>query len=170
MELSRRFFLGGAIALVAVQTFKPSISMASNLPTIWGDGKHDDAHGFNALFAKNPVLFKKDQIGIENHEGVIIYKGLFKIDHTLEILEATNLTAYGSFDINAIDLPEYEPLIAYEIDSFDPSKINFKFAMRDARKVPLFQMKEKGVIQSKGNFNYDKVLPPKNAAATGQTY
>lgn len=66
VELSRRFFLGGAIALVAVQTFKPSL--ASNMPTIYGNGIKDDSAGFNALFAKEPVIFNKDQIGIESHD------------------------------------------------------------------------------------------------------
>ena len=85
MDLSRRFFLGGAISLIAAQTFVPSVSAMSNLPTIYGDGKHDDSDGLGALFRNDPVTFKKEQIGVETHKGVIFHKGHFLVDKTIRI-------------------------------------------------------------------------------------
>src|ERR1700679_3512759 len=100
VELSRRFFLGGAIALVAAQTFKPSF--ASNMPTIHGNWRDDDSAGFNALFSNEPVLFKKEKIAVEGYEGIIIFKGRFKIDKTIEISKRTKLKVEGNFEVNAM--------------------------------------------------------------------
>lgn len=85
MEISRRFFLGGAISLAAAVTFKPSIAMMANIPTIYGDGKQDDSGGLSALFANEPVTFNKEQIGVESHKGITFHSGLFKINRTVNI-------------------------------------------------------------------------------------
>ncbi len=50
--ISRRAFLGGAIALTAV-TALPADAFA-DAPTIYGDCEHDDAPGLNALLAGEP--------------------------------------------------------------------------------------------------------------------
>lgn len=90
VELSRRFFLGGAIALLAVETFKP-VSASSNLPTIYGNGKNDDSYGIGALLRNEPVIFNKDQIGVNSHKGVIFHKGRFLIEKTINISEDAQL-------------------------------------------------------------------------------
>jgi len=85
MNLSRRFFLGGAISLVAVQTFIPNVSAMMNLPTIYGDGVHDDTAGLGAIFRNEPVTFNKEQIGVDSHEGLTFHHGRFKITNTVNI-------------------------------------------------------------------------------------
>lgn len=139
MDISRRFFLGGAIAVVAAQTFKPSF--ASNMPTIYGNWRDDDSAGFNALFANEPVIFKKEQIGVEGYESLIIFKGRFKIDKTIEISKRTKLKVEGSFEVNAKDLPSGMPLIFYHPDATDLSVMDNRIllTMQEKREVPLFQ-------------------------------
>lgn len=162
VELTRRFFLGGAIALVAAQTFKPSISQGSNLPKIWGNGQHDDSMGLNALFNRDPVIFRHEDIGVESHEGIIIYKGYYRIDKPLEIFKKTNLSAPNGLRINASELPPDEPLIIYEETSFHPFNVDFKLEMKELRKVPLFKvMYANGTAVSPGNF-IGKFTPPIN--------
>lgn len=85
VELSRRFFLGGAIALIAAQTFKPSLNAMGNMPTIHGDGINDDSYGLGCLFRNEPVIFKKDQLGVDEHKGVIFYSGVFAIERTVNL-------------------------------------------------------------------------------------
>lgn len=82
-DLTRRFFLGGAISLVAATTFLPTIQ--SNMPTIYGNGKDDDTGGLGALLRNEPVIFSKDQIGISDHKGLIFHKGTFVISNTINI-------------------------------------------------------------------------------------
>lgn len=84
-ELSRRFFLGGAIALIGATTFKPAITAISNMPTITGDGVTDDSYGFGCLFRNEPVIFKHDQLGVDSHQGIIFYNGRFAIERTVNI-------------------------------------------------------------------------------------
>lgn len=85
VELSRRFFLKGSIALVAAVTFVPSVSALANIPTIYGDGKHDDTGGLQALMRNEPVNFNADQIGVESHHGIIFYKGFFSVERTINV-------------------------------------------------------------------------------------
>ncbi len=139
MEISRRFFLGGAIAVVVAQTFKPALS--SNMPTIYGNGRDDDSAGFNALFANEPVIFKRDQLGLESHDGIIIFKGNFKISKTIEITKRTKLQIADNFNIDASDLPSDMPLIFYHPDTpFDPSVMDNKITLTMGnRLVPMDQ-------------------------------
>lgn len=91
MEISRRFFLGGAITLVAAQVFIPSVSMMANIPTIYGDGIEDDSGGLAALFRNEPVTFNKEQIGVESHEGIVFHTGRFAISRTVIVPDEVNL-------------------------------------------------------------------------------
>lgn len=91
VELSRRFFLGGAISLIAAKTFVPSVSAMSNLPTIYGDGKSDDTAGLGALFRREPVTFKKEMIGVDSHEGLTFHKGHFVVTNSIHIPKDTNI-------------------------------------------------------------------------------
>jgi|ERR1019366_3105663 hypothetical protein len=85
MNISRRFFLGGAISLVAAATFTPTVSAMMNLPTIYGDGVQDDTSGLYALLNNEPCTFNKEQIGVESHEGIVFHNGRFLIRNTIEI-------------------------------------------------------------------------------------
>ena len=91
MEMSRRFFLGGAISLIAAQTFIPSVEAMANIPTIYGDGKRDDSGGLGALFRNEPVTFNKEQIGIESHDGIVFHKGHFAIARTIVVPEEAKI-------------------------------------------------------------------------------
>jgi hypothetical protein len=85
MEMSRRFFLGGAITLIAAQTFVPSVELMANIPTIYGDGNRDDSGGLSALFSNEPVTFNKEQIGVESHEGIVFHNGNYAVSRTIVI-------------------------------------------------------------------------------------
>jgi hypothetical protein len=91
IELNRRWFLGGAISLVAAQTFVPSVMAMKNLPTIYGNGRDDDTSGLIALLNKDPVTFNKEQIGVESHGGLRFHKGRFLISNTLNVPENSGL-------------------------------------------------------------------------------
>lgn len=85
MDISRRLFLGGAISLVAVVTFAPSVSAMMNLPTIYGDSVQDDTAGLFALLNNEPCTFNKEQIGVERHSGIVFHRGRFVVNRTIEI-------------------------------------------------------------------------------------
>jgi hypothetical protein len=156
VELSRRFFLGGAIALVAVQTFKPTLAIASNMPTIYGDGKNCDAAGFSALFGNEPVIFSKEQLGIDSHEGIIFYKGNFKITKPIEILKDTLAKFEGKVYLNASELSIGDPLIIYnEKGHLNTQALanNLYFGLPLGHKVPLMMQANGGEKYNKGNFD-----------------
>jgi len=113
VDISRRFFLGGAISLVAAVTFKPSVSAMMNLPTIYGDGKTDDTAGLGALFRSEPVTFKKEQIGIDKHEGLTFHKGSFVISNSIHIPENTKIEIEKAHFIGR-DLPDDFPFFICE--------------------------------------------------------
>lgn len=94
VEISRRLFLGGAISLIGVKTFAPSVSIAamSNMPTIYADGVHSDVAGLGALFRNEPVIFPKDKIAVESQEGVIFHKGVFVVDQTIYLPRNSKIT------------------------------------------------------------------------------
>jgi hypothetical protein len=92
VDISRRFFLGGAISLVAATTFAPSISAMMNMPTIYGDGVRDDTSGLYALLHNEPCTFNKEQIGVEKHEGIVFHRGWFVVNKTIEIPAGVILT------------------------------------------------------------------------------
>lgn len=105
MELSRRFFLGGAIALIAAQTFKPSVNAMGNMPTIYGDGVNDDSFGLASLFRNDPVIFSKDQIGVEDHKGIIFKKGNFVILNSVDVPKELKLEVeYANFTDATLEL------------------------------------------------------------------
>lgn len=91
VDLTRRFFLGGAISLIAVTT-SGLPKRIGNMPQIWGDGWHDDTGGISALFRSEPVILPKDKLTIDSHKGITFHRGVFKISQTLEIPDDCDLT------------------------------------------------------------------------------
>lgn len=85
MELSRRFFLSGAISLIAANTFIPSVSAMSNIAKIYANGKDDDSYGLSCLLRNEPVIFNKENIGVDEHKGITFHGGRYLIDHTVEV-------------------------------------------------------------------------------------
>jgi hypothetical protein len=86
MDISRRFFLRGALAVSAVSVLPSFDVLSAQIPTIVGDGIHDDADGLNALFAGKP--FRCDLSGIKVQDGFAqLNNGVFFISKTVEIPE-----------------------------------------------------------------------------------
>jgi hypothetical protein len=107
VDLTRRFFLGGAISLIAAQTSAlPKI--IGNMPQIWGDGRHDDTGGLGSLFRGEPVVFTKDRLTIDSHKGITFHKGIFTVSRTIEIPDECNLTMDGP-TFKALGLPIDSP-------------------------------------------------------------
>lgn len=80
MNLSRRSFLGGVMALTASTALPIRGAFALALPTIWGDGVHDDAPGLNALLQGLPFHVENDDVvAIDG----MIRQGTFLIGSTL---------------------------------------------------------------------------------------
>lgn len=156
VELSRRFFLGGAIALVAAKTFEPTLSLASNMPTIKGRLDFDDSAGFNALFANEPVIFNKDQIGIESHEGIIFYKGVFRLDKSLSIIKKSVIEFQGRIILHCANLPIDEPVASFERGaSWNTENFGMRLMLNlpEGHKVPLFLYKGSDEKLGRGNFD-----------------
>lgn len=103
MDVSRRFFLGGAISVFAASTFTPTLS-AGNLPRIWADGKNDDTSGLGALFRKEPVIFAKENIGLDDHGLITFHTGKFRITQTIGIPKDAEFKVEGiTFDVRDLD-------------------------------------------------------------------
>lgn len=92
-ELTRRWFLGGALSLIAAQATQLPSGVGAvarelrigNKPAIYGDGVTDDAAGLGALLRREPVLLPKSGIVINDHAGCTIHHGDFKINSEVYI-------------------------------------------------------------------------------------
>lgn len=103
MDLTRRFFLGGALSVVAASTFVPRA--VGNLPTIYADGAHDDTSGLGALLRREPVIFSRDHIGLDDHKGIVFHHGRFIITQTIEVPDDVSMKVEGvTFDLRKLDL------------------------------------------------------------------
>jgi hypothetical protein len=85
MNISRRAFLGGAIALAAA-TVVPveAIKALAPLPQIVGDGVHDDTAGLQALIDGEPVLIGAEVVTAE-HGAITLQGGVYLISSPLVI-------------------------------------------------------------------------------------
>jgi hypothetical protein len=95
MDVSRRSFLGGILALTAVAV-APKV-MAEPLPRIVGDGVHDDTAGLQALFDGNP--FTADpRYGVqwvELEDGLRLTGGKFRLTETVRIVGRKHFVIEG---------------------------------------------------------------------------
>jgi hypothetical protein len=74
MDLSRRHFLGGALAVAGASVVTlPALAdvLRPAIPIIWGDGIHDDAPGLNALCAGEPVDVAEDIARLSQSNGIM---------------------------------------------------------------------------------------------------
>jgi hypothetical protein len=81
MQLSRRSFLGGVLALSAATLVVPRLP----LPRIVGDGIHDDAPGLNALLCGDPVSIEASGITLSSEGNCLIRNGCFRMSGPLHI-------------------------------------------------------------------------------------
>lgn len=91
VELTRRWFLGGALSAVAIVAAQPTVAKellalsARNLPRIWADGRNYDADGIIALLRGEEVMFPRDKLSIKDAQQVIIHSGNYQIDREIEV-------------------------------------------------------------------------------------
>lgn len=104
MNLSRRSFLGGALALMAVPVVAKYVPI---LPRIVGDGAYDDADGLNALFAGEPVEIVTDVAKVFDgspNGSVQLFNGIFRVTRPITIkadecwIEGCKFIADGKMD------------------------------------------------------------------------
>lgn len=100
MEVSRRLFLGGALALVAA-TQLPNVAFAS-APVIYGDGYHDDTAGLQAAFDGKPFkVVGKGTYIVRKGGQVMLNGGTFKLTDTLHVRDTAFISG-AHFDGRAI--------------------------------------------------------------------
>jgi hypothetical protein len=100
MDISRRSFLRGSLTVAAIAVIQPTIALA-DVPTIYGDGIHDDASGLQALIDDQP--FRVDGSVVQASRGVI-RGGEFAIGKTLNIRHGNILIDHCHF----VSLPGFE--------------------------------------------------------------
>jgi len=82
MNLSRRLFLGGAIATVGASI----VPAFASVPTIYGDGIHDDWAGIDALWRGKPARILNDAVSVRPDGLVEMVGGQFRVSKTLHML------------------------------------------------------------------------------------
>lgn len=80
MELSRRGFLTGVIAVGAVAALP---ALASDMPILYGDGVHDDTAALQAFIDGKPVIRDGVVYRCDGDEPVVLHGGIYEISDTL---------------------------------------------------------------------------------------
>ena len=75
MNLNRRFFLAGALSLVTA----PALSQVPFIPTLDGDGIHDDADALNALFAGRNIRCENELFFAMSENEIRLIGGIYRI-------------------------------------------------------------------------------------------
>lgn len=83
MNMSRRLFLGGAIATVGAAALPKALAAT---PTIWCDGLHDDWAGIDALWNGRPARIMTDTIQVRPDGLVEMVGGVFRLSRTLRVI------------------------------------------------------------------------------------
>lgn len=92
VTLSRRSFLGGALALTAASAV-PAYALKSPAPVIYADGIHDDTAGLQAALDGEPFRVFGDGVFIVRNDGhIYIGKGAFRLSDTLHLRGSVPVT------------------------------------------------------------------------------
>jgi hypothetical protein len=94
MNISRRSFFGGALVLAAAVS--APVLARENIPTLWGDGRHDDTRALQAMLDGKAV--RMGEAGeVVRSEGGMIYltKGTYLISDTLVFRDTQDITVRG---------------------------------------------------------------------------
>lgn len=84
MDVSRRSFLGGALALTAASSLP--LKAFALAPTIWGDGIHDDTAGLQAALDGKPFRVVGEGAFVISRDGeVFIGNGTYRLTDTLRL-------------------------------------------------------------------------------------
>jgi hypothetical protein len=79
IPVSRRWFLGGVIAITAAVT----VPALGKLPAIYGDGIRDDSDGFEALLNGRPVDLFADDVTLIYGDEIRVSGGKFFLSRGL---------------------------------------------------------------------------------------
>lgn len=87
MTISRRSFLGGALALTAASAVPASALRALGaVPVIYGDGIHDDTDGLQAAIDGKPFRVAGEDAYVLSKGGRVFFSsGTFRLSRTLHI-------------------------------------------------------------------------------------
>lgn len=88
IDISRRSFLRGIIAVSATAVITPklqSLKLLDTCPILYSDGIHDDAPALNALLRREEVRIENDLVKVANGEWCSISGGNFLINDTITI-------------------------------------------------------------------------------------
>lgn len=83
VDVSRRLFLGGALALSAATILSREVVASETVPTLYGDGVHDDTAALQAMLDQRPVIIEGEAV---RSEGTIYLRsGIYLISRPLVI-------------------------------------------------------------------------------------
>lgn len=75
VDVSRRLFLGGALAIASASVAPAADAVLAPLPRIVGDGVHDDHAGLTALFHGEPVNIEGAVVSRIGHSAIQFQAG-----------------------------------------------------------------------------------------------
>lgn len=82
-NLSRRSFLRGALTVAAVSVLPALPKALAGIPTLYGDGVHDDTDALNALFSGERVLCEGNIIRHGENGEIVMKGGSYLISQTV---------------------------------------------------------------------------------------
>ena len=101
MELSRRSFLGGTVAIATCSALK--LSIPAPFPIIRGDGIYDDTAGLNAFFAREPVIIENELLQHYTDDSLaMLVRGDFRVTRPLYIRKPATIIGCH-FDAREVD-------------------------------------------------------------------
>lgn len=115
-DVSRRSFLRGALTVAAASLVPVSAAKALGLddvPTLWGDGVHDDTEGLQALIDGKPFeIAGSGFIARDLNDAFELRDGCFTINHGLHIYKASKRgRVYDNWFIAGALFPENETML-----------------------------------------------------------
>lgn len=98
INLSRRSFLGGALSVAVIASVPAGISASPEIPRIYGNGRHDDAPGLQALIDGKPFICENDIVFSAGND-VYIVGGYFLLSKDLHFGRkgSKNVTMHSPF-------------------------------------------------------------------------
>ena len=109
MDINRRSFLRGFVAVTAVATIAPAALFDLGLPRIVGDGIHDDTLGLQAALDRKPFTCAADLVRVDEG-GILISRGLFRVSDTLHVRQGHTSITDSTF---IYDSPDVKPVIQF---------------------------------------------------------
>lgn len=106
-DLSRRLFLGGALALTGA-AIASAAQAAPSVPRLRGDGIHDDTFALQTLFNGQPVIVESSEVRASRGGRITLNGGRFLVSDTLTLAMPASI---DDVEFIALDIPHGKPLI-----------------------------------------------------------